>query len=286
MSRCSVWHGWTWPGSGCPGVVPVAVPGGPTAQLPMGPAAKFEELLPVLLKEVQHPGDGRLLVGIGVPESLPAFVDIEAADAGLVGEVVHADVLSEDGLPGHLGAVIDQGHGVGNQLEAVIQGAVVLSVEPGLALVGDCKRAARHCRCPRRLRRSPAPRRNGRAHPPRRRGMGGSSSRVDGLLTGNGQVAIRVVGFVVVIARRQVAGLVVGKRAPQRQVMGFSMMHSSRKQSGSPRSYPEAFMVIIYSLNEQRTRRAARERWCCHRGRRGTAPRCGRSGYTVQAGRL
>lgn len=96
----------------------------------------------MLLEKVQHPGNGRLLVGIGVPEGLPAHMDVEAAGAGLVGNIAHADGLTEKGLPGHFGAVVAEGHGVGHQLEAVVQGTVMLAVEPGLALVGDGKKAA------------------------------------------------------------------------------------------------------------------------------------------------
>lgn len=86
-----------------PGETKGKPPGGTAVQLPLGPAAEFEELLPVLLKEVQHPGNGCLLVGMGVPEGLPTHVDMEAAGAGLVGKVAHADGLPEEGLPGHLG---------------------------------------------------------------------------------------------------------------------------------------------------------------------------------------
>ena len=125
-----------------PGETKGKPPGGPAVQLPLGPAAEFEELLPVLLKEVQHPGNGCLLVGIGVPEGLPTHVDMEAAGAGLVGKVAHADGLPEEGLPGHFGAVVAEGHGMGHQFKAVIQGTVVLAVELGLALVGDGQEAA------------------------------------------------------------------------------------------------------------------------------------------------
>src|SRR5699024_11124687 len=105
------------------GTVPVPVPGSPAVQLPLGPAAEFEELLPVLLEEVQHPGNGRLLVGIGVPEGLPAYMDMEAAGTGLVGKVAHVDGLPEEGLPGHFCAVVAEGHRMGHQLKAVVQGA-------------------------------------------------------------------------------------------------------------------------------------------------------------------
>ena len=43
---------------------------------------------------------------------------------------------------GHFGAVVAEGHGMGHQFKAVIQGTVVLAVELGLALVGDGQEAA------------------------------------------------------------------------------------------------------------------------------------------------
>lgn len=171
-------------------------PGDTAVQLPLGPAAEFEELLPVLLKEVQHTGNGCLLVGIGVPEGLPTHVDMEAAGAGLVGKVAHADGLPEEGLPGHFGAVVAEGHGMGHQFKAVIQGTVVLAVELGLALVGDGQEAAGvvavlaglvdlqlHAEI-----KGPIPPETG----------GWAVVVVNGLLTSNGQVAVWTVGLILV----------------------------------------------------------------------------------------
>lgn len=182
-----------------PGAVPVPVPGGPAVQLPLGPAAEFEELLPMLLEKVQHPGNGRLLVGIGVPEGITAHVDVEAAGAGLVGEVAHADGLPEEVLPGHFGAVVAEGHGVGHQLKAVVQGAVVLAVEPRLTLVGDGQEAAGVVAVLAGLVDLQLHAEIEGPIPPEEGGWA-VVVVVDGLLTGNGQVAVRTVGLILVIA--------------------------------------------------------------------------------------
>ena len=153
----------------------------------------------MLLKEVQHPGNGRLLVGIGFPKGIPAHMDVEAAGAGLVGEVAHADGLPEEGLPGHFGAVVAEGHGVGHQLKAVIQGAVVFAVEPGLALVGDGKKAAGVVAVLAGLVDLQLHAEIEGPIPPETGGWA-VVVVVDGLLTGNGQVAVRTVGLILVIA--------------------------------------------------------------------------------------
>lgn len=150
----------------------------------------------MLLKEVQHPGNGCLLVGIGVPEGLPTHVDMEAAGAGLVRKVAHADGLPEEGLPGHFGAVVAEGHGIGHRFKAVIQGTVVLAVELGLALVGDGQEAAGgvavlaglvdlqlHAEI-----KGPIPPETG----------GWAVVVVNELLTSNSQVAVRTVGLILV----------------------------------------------------------------------------------------
>ena len=212
-----------------PGTVPIAVPGGPAIQLPLGPAAEFEELLPVLLKEVQHPGDGRLLLGIGVPEGLSAHMDVEAAGAGLVGEVAHADSLPEEGLPGHFGAVVAEGHGVGHQLEAVVQGAVVLAVEPGLTLVGDGEKAAGVVAVLTGLVDLQLHAEIEGPIPPEERGWA-VVVVVDRLLVGGGPVAVRAVGLILVLTRRQVAGLVVGDKGAAAGADGVAVLQAGEAQ--------------------------------------------------------
>lgn len=121
-----------------PGLLLVAVPGRPAVQLPLGAAAELQQLLPVLLEEVQHPGDGRVLLCLGAAKGGPAHMDMEAAGVGLVAGVAQLHSPAQQLLPGHLLRMVAQRHGMGHQLKAIVQGAVVFAVEPLLPFpVGD-----------------------------------------------------------------------------------------------------------------------------------------------------
>lgn len=68
-------------------------------------------------------------------------MDVKAAGAGLMAGITHADGFTQDSRPGHFVLVVVQGHGVGYQLHAVVQGTVVLDVELFQAVpVGDVKK--------------------------------------------------------------------------------------------------------------------------------------------------
>lgn len=112
------------------GPVFVAIPSGPAFQLSWGPAAELEKLLPMLFHEVENSGDGRFLFFLRFSEGLPADVDVEAAGLGLVGTVAQRAGCAQDFRPGHLFLVVLQTHGMRDQLEAVAEGTVVLTVEP------------------------------------------------------------------------------------------------------------------------------------------------------------
>lgn len=112
------------------GSVFVAIASGPAFQLSWGPAAELEKLLPMLFHEVENSGDGRLLFFLRFSEGLPADVDVEAAGLGLVGTVAQRAGCVQDFRPGHLFLVVLQAHGMRDQLEAVAEGTVVLTVEP------------------------------------------------------------------------------------------------------------------------------------------------------------
>ena len=112
------------------GPVFVAIASGPAFQLSWGPAAELEKLLPMLFHEVENSGDGRLLFCLRFSEGLPADVDVEAAGLGLVGTVAKRAGCAQDFRPGHLFLVVLQAHGMRDQLEAVAEGTVVLTVEP------------------------------------------------------------------------------------------------------------------------------------------------------------
>ena len=64
-------------------------------------------------------------------------MDVEAAGPGLVAGVAHGPGGGQHLRPWHFPEVVVQGHGIGHQFEAVVQGAVVLAVEPPLPPVGD-----------------------------------------------------------------------------------------------------------------------------------------------------
>lgn len=112
------------------GPVFVAIPSGPAFQLSWGPAAELEKLLPMLLHEVENSGDGGFLFFLRFPEGLPADVNVKAAGLGLVGTVAQRAGCAQNFRPGHLFLVVLQAHGMRDQLEAVAEGTVVLTVEP------------------------------------------------------------------------------------------------------------------------------------------------------------
>lgn len=112
------------------GPVFVAIASGPAFQLSWGSSAELEKLLPMLLDKVEDPGDGRLLFFLRFPEGLPADVNVKAAGLGLVGTVAQRAGCAQDFRPGHLFLVVLQAHGMRDQLEAIAEGTVVLTVEP------------------------------------------------------------------------------------------------------------------------------------------------------------
>ena len=112
------------------GPVFVAIASGPAFQLSWGPAAELEKLLPMLLHKVEDPGDGGLLFCLRFPEGFSADVNVKAAGLGLVGTVAQRAGCAQDLRPGHLFLVVLQTHGMRDQLEAIAEGTVVLTVEP------------------------------------------------------------------------------------------------------------------------------------------------------------
>lgn len=119
------------------GLLLVAVPGGPALQLPGGTAAELEELFPVLLEEVEDPGNGGVLLLLRNAEGHAVHMDVEAAAAGPMAEVAQVNGFPAEFFPGHFMELAVQGHGVGHQLQTVVQRAVVLDVEEFLLGVGD-----------------------------------------------------------------------------------------------------------------------------------------------------
>ena len=60
---------------------------------------------------------------------------METAGTRLVGPIAQTSGLVQDLFPGHMLAVVVQGHGMADNLEPLIQGAVVLAVGPFLSVV-------------------------------------------------------------------------------------------------------------------------------------------------------
>ena len=119
------------------GVLLIAVTGGPPLQLLPGTAAEFQQLLPVLFEEIEHPGNGGILLPFRGAEGSPAHMDVESAGSSPVAAVSHSYRFFADRLPGHGVQLSIQGHGVGYQLKALVQRAVVFDVQQGLALIGQ-----------------------------------------------------------------------------------------------------------------------------------------------------
>lgn len=114
-----------------------AVSGGPLVKLARGPAAELQQFFPMLLEKVEDSGDHNILRRRSSSKGVPADVDMEAAGSRLMGAVAHTDSLLENGGPGHVFFVVLQAHGMGDDLKAVLQGAVMLAVDVLRFPVGD-----------------------------------------------------------------------------------------------------------------------------------------------------
>ena len=112
------------------GPVFVAIASGPAFQLSWGSSAELKKFLPMLFHKVEDPGDGGLLFCLCFPEGFSAEVNVKAAGLGLVGTVAQRAGCAQDLRPGHLFLVVLQTHGMRDQLEAIAEGTVVLTVKP------------------------------------------------------------------------------------------------------------------------------------------------------------
>ena len=120
------------------GLVFVAVAGRPLLQLMLCPAAELQKLLPVPLKEIEYTGNTGILLRFDGAEGIPVDMDMEAAGSSLMAGIAHTLGSVQDRRPGHFLLVVSQGHGMGDDLKAVLQGAVMLAIDTLFAfLVGD-----------------------------------------------------------------------------------------------------------------------------------------------------
>ena len=83
-------------------------------------AAEFQQFLPILLEEVQNPGDTGILEALCAAKGIPVDVDMEAAGAGLMAGVTHGDSLLHELRPRHSFLMELQRHGVGDNLKAIV----------------------------------------------------------------------------------------------------------------------------------------------------------------------
>ena len=77
----------------------------PSAELLLGTAAEFQQLLPVLFKEVQNPGNDCLLLFLGVAKGSTVDVDMKATGTCLMGQVAQLFCFVQHLRPGHLSQV-------------------------------------------------------------------------------------------------------------------------------------------------------------------------------------
>ena len=92
----------------------VAVSGRPVLQLARCPAAELQQFLPVLLKEVEHPGNGAILLLDGSHRRRRGSLDMEPAGPDLMAPVPHGDRLPQDPLQGMFFWWNSRGHGMGH----------------------------------------------------------------------------------------------------------------------------------------------------------------------------
>ena len=91
----------------------------------------------MLLEEVEHPGNGLVLLLLGVPESSAAYMNMEPAGAGPVAAVAQGKRLPAQFLPWHGVELPVQRQRVGHQLQTIVQGTVVFDVHQRIPGVGD-----------------------------------------------------------------------------------------------------------------------------------------------------
>ena len=113
------------------------IPSRPLGKLAPGAAGEFQHLFPVLLKEIENPGDDLILFLQGISKGSAVDVDMEAAGACLMGAVAQTSGLVQNLFPGHMSAVVVQRHGVADNLKTLIQRAVVFTVGPFLSVVNQ-----------------------------------------------------------------------------------------------------------------------------------------------------
>ena len=106
-----------------------AVAGRPAVELTLRPSAEPQQLGPELLNEEHQTGDTFLLRLIGAAEGHAGNVDVQTAGIGAVAVVIQLLCLVEHCRPWHFMQVVVQRHGMGHELQTVVQTAVRLDVQ-------------------------------------------------------------------------------------------------------------------------------------------------------------
>ena len=73
------------------GAVLVTIASSPAVHLVLGSAAEFQQLQPVVLHKIKHPGNALVLCFPGTAEGCSVDVDVKSASACFVAAVVHAN---------------------------------------------------------------------------------------------------------------------------------------------------------------------------------------------------
>ena len=79
-----------------------------------------------------------ILMFLGLSKGQAAHMDMKAAGPRLMAGVAQIHGSLADLLPGHLPELVVQGHGMGDDLKAIVQGAVVLAIDAALTgIIGE-----------------------------------------------------------------------------------------------------------------------------------------------------
>src|SRR5699024_7779602 len=84
------------------GLFLVAIADSPAFELYLGSAAELQQLVPMSLKEIENASDYCVLFPLGLPQSGPAHMDMQAAGAGHMGLVAPLHRPLQHSGPGHL----------------------------------------------------------------------------------------------------------------------------------------------------------------------------------------
>lgn len=91
----------------------------------------------MVFKEVEDAGDAYVLLLLGGAEAGTVHVNVQAAGAALVADIAQVCRRGQNRLPGHVVFVEGIGHGVGDDLEAAVQGTVVFAVDKLVRSIGQ-----------------------------------------------------------------------------------------------------------------------------------------------------